>query len=92
MYAKSFCVILIIVSIIILLNSHIFMSNVCKSKLMSCRYMSQSCISCVCTDNIEVEKYSFLAGVPVYLAPLTACPSEGKPTAVSLSPRGQAVP
>ena len=32
------------------------------------------------------------AGVPVYLAPWTACPPGGKPTAVSLPPGGQAVP
>ena len=31
-------------------------------------------------------------GVPVYLAPWTACPPGGKPTAVGLPPRGQAVP
>ena len=31
-------------------------------------------------------------GVPVYLAPWTACPPGGKPTAVSLTPGGQAVP
>ena len=33
-----------------------------------------------------------IAGVPVYLAPWTACPPGGKPTAVGLSPGGQAVP
>ena len=32
------------------------------------------------------------AGVPVYLAPWTACPPGGKPTAVALPPGGQAVP
>ena len=32
------------------------------------------------------------AGVPVYLAPWTACPRGGKPTAVGLTPGGQAVP
>ena len=31
-------------------------------------------------------------GVPVYLAPWTACPPGGKPTAVGLPPGGQAVP
>ena len=31
-------------------------------------------------------------GVPVYLAPWTACPLGGKPTAVALAPGGQAVP
>ena len=31
------------------------------------------------------------AGVPVYLAPWTACPPGGKSTAVGLLPRGQAV-
>ena len=33
-----------------------------------------------------------VAGVPVYLAPWTACPPGGKPTAVGLPPGGQAVP
>ena len=32
------------------------------------------------------------AGVPVYLAPWTACPPGGKPTTVGLPPGGQAVP
>ena len=35
---------------------------------------------------------SSLSGVPVYLAPWTACPPGGKRTAVGLPPGGQAVP
>ena len=36
--------------------------------------------------------WSSFSGVPVYLAPWTACPPGGKPTAVGLPPGGQAVP
>ena len=36
--------------------------------------------------------YAGESGVLVYLAPWTACPPEGKPTAVSLPTGGQAVP
>ena len=44
------------------------------------------------TDLIILELNSSQSGVPVYLAPWTACPPGGKPTAVGLPPGGQAVP
>ena len=43
-------------------------------------------------SSVSRQQNQVCAVVPVYLAPWTACPPGGNPTAVGLPPGGQAVP
>ena len=50
-----------------------------------------NCMPVGTEKHFSIKTFCHQSGVPVYLAPWTACPPGGKLTAVGLPPRGQAV-